>query len=304
MIYTVTFNPAVDYVMRAKQVEFGETNRSRSEEIYFGGKGINVSVVLQHLGIPSTALGFVAGFTGAALEQSLSEQGVTVDFVRLQKGFTRINVKLKTDEETEINAQGPEIPPEALEELFVRLRTLQAGDTLVLAGSIPGSLPQDIYEKIMAMLSEKNICFVVDATKELLLNVLSYRPFLIKPNQQELGELFGKKLSAEDEIVSAARKLQKLGAQNVLVSRGKHGALLAAQNGAVLRAKAAKGIMRNTVGAGDSMVAGFLYGWQRSCDYEYALRCGIAAGGATAFSDGLAGREDFLSLLAQSGEVI
>lgn len=304
MVYTVTFNPAVDYVMRAKRVEFGETNRSQSEEIYFGGKGINVSVVLQRLGIASTALGFVAGFTGVALEQALSEQGVTTDFVRLQKGFTRINVKLKTDEETEINAKGPEISPEALEKLFTRLRTLQAGDTLVLAGSIPGSLPQDIYEKIMEMLAERKIRFVVDATNELLLRVLPYRPFLIKPNQQELGELFGEKLSAEDEIVSAAQKLQKLGAQNVLVSRGKHGAMLAAQDGTVLWAKAAKGTMRNTVGAGDSMVAGFLYGWKQSGDYEYALRCGIAAGGATAFADGLAEREDFLRLLAQSGEVL
>ena len=303
MIYTVTFNPAVDYVMRAERVVFGETNRSQSEELYFGGKGINVSVVLQRLGLASTALGFVAGFTGAALEQSLSEQGVAVDFVRLPKGFTRINVKLKTGEETEINAQGPEIPPEALQALFERLRALQDGDTLVLAGSIPGSLPQDIYERILEMLSEKKIRFVVDATGELLLRVLPYHPFLIKPNQQELEELAGARLLQEDEIVSAARKLQQLGAQNVLVSRGKDGALLAAQNGTVLRADAAKGVMRNTVGAGDSMVAGFLYGWQQSGDYDYALRCGIAAGGATAFADGLARREDFLRLLAQSGEV-
>ncbi|MDD6174142.1 MAG: 1-phosphofructokinase [Firmicutes bacterium] len=303
MIYTVTFNPAVDYVMRAERVVFGETNRSQSEELYFGGKGINVSVVLQRLGLASTALGFVAGFTGAALEQSLSEQGVAVDFVRLPKGFTRINVKLKTGEETEINAQGPEIPPEALQALFERLRALQDGDTLVLAGSIPGSLPQDIYERILEMLSEKKIRFVVDATGELLLRVLPYHPFLIKPNQQELEELAGARLLQEDEIVSAARKLQQLGAQNVLVSRGKDGALLAAQNGTVLRANAAKGVMRNTVGAGDSMVAGFLYGWQQSGDYDYALRCGIAAGGATAFADGLARREDFLRLLAQSGEV-
>ncbi len=300
MIYTVTFNPAVDYVMRTKEIEFGATNRSQSEELYFGGKGINVSVVLQHLGLASTALGFVAGFTGAALEQSLAQQGITTDFVQLHNGFTRINVKLKTKEETEINAQGPDISPEALEELFQKLNALQSGDILVLAGSISGSLPQDVYEKILAALSPKGISFVVDATKDLLRNVLPYHPFLIKPNQHELGELFGKKLSGTDEIAASARKLQKMGAKNVLVSRGKHGAVLVTETGAVLTAKAAVGTMHNTVGAGDSMVAGFLFGWQRSGDYADALRCGIAAGGATAFSDGLAQREDFLKLLAQS----
>jgi len=302
MICTVTFNPSVDYVMRARAIILGQTNRCQSEELYFGGKGINVSIVLRHLGIDSTALGFVAGFTGAALEQAVRGQGVNADFIRLPEGATRINVKLKTDVETEINAQGPKIPSQSLEILMEKLDRLQQGDTLVLAGSIPDSLPQDVYEKILARLAPKKICAVVDATRDLLRRVLPYRPFLIKPNQDELGELFGARLSGEEEIAAAARRLQQLGARNVLVSRGKHGALLVTETGRVLQAEAARGTMRNTVGAGDSMVAGFLYGWQQKRDYVFALRCGIAAGGATAFSDGLAEKADFLRLLEQSEE--
>lgn len=298
MVYTVTFNPAVDYVVFADKMDIGATNRSNSEQIYFGGKGINVSLVLAQLDIPSVALGFVAGFTGDAIEQGIKARGVKTDFVHLQKGFSRINVKIKSSAETELNGQGPEISQQAISQLYKKLSKLQDGDTLVLAGSIPKSLPNDIYEKILEFLKDKQIKTIVDATNELLLNVLKYRPFLVKPNNHELGEMFGVKLSTTDEIITYAKKLKEMGAQNVLVSMAGDGAILIDQNGKTHICGVCKGTVKNSVGAGDSMVAGFIAGSQDG-DFDYALRLGTATGGATAFSDDLAKKEDIFALLSQ-----
>lgn len=298
MVYTVTFNPAVDYVIRTDRVILGQVNRTRSEEIYFGGKGINVSLVLKELGIPSKALGFVAGFTGRAIEEGVSAQGVETDFVRLEEGFSRINVKLKAEDETELNGRGPHISEAALGRLYEKLDALRDGDVLVLAGSIPDSLPSDIYEKILARLSDKKIKAVADATKSLLLNVLKYRPFLIKPNVHELGELFGAEISGTDEIISFAKRLKEMGAVNVLVSMAGDGAILLDERDRVHRCGVCRGTVKNSVGAGDSMVAGFIAGAE-SGDYEYALKLGTAAGGATAFSEGLAKRERIFELMKQ-----
>ena len=298
MVYTVTFNPAIDYVVRTSAMKLGEVNRSSSEEMYFGGKGINVSAVLKELGIASRALGFTAGFTGEAIENGISAMGITSDFVRLKKGNSRINVKIKADDETELNGQGPDIDDEALSQLFGKLDKLTDGDTLVLAGSIPNSLPSDIYERIMQRLSDRKIRKVVDATKDLLLNVLKYRPFLIKPNDYELGEMFGVKLNSDDEIEKYARKLQEMGAVNVLVSMAGDGAMLIDEKGKMHRCGVCRGNVKNSVGAGDSMVAGFIAGSQEG-DYEYALKLGTAAGGATAFSDGLAERAMIDELMKQ-----
>lgn len=295
MIYTVTFNPAIDYVMKIDTLTEGLTNRSESEEIHFGGKGINVSCVLAQLGVPTTALGFIAGFTGDALEKEIKKKGVETDFIRLSEGCTRINVKLKSKEETEINAQGPNISDEAIEQLYKKLNTIKSGDTLVLAGSVPSSLPQDIYEKILKRLNGRDIRFVVDATKDLLLNVLKYKPFLIKPNNHELEEIFDKALKTDEEIAECAKQLQNKGAVNVLVSLGKDGAMLIDENGKIHRQKAFNVTAVNTVGAGDSMVAGFIAGVQK--DYSYALLLGSAAGGATACNSGLATKEDISTLL-------
>lgn len=290
MVYTVTFNPAIDYVVRTGSFRLGETNRSVSEEMYFGGKGINVSAVLKELGIPSTALGFVAGFTGEAIEKGLADMGIDTDLVRLAKGNSRINVKIKAGEETELNCQGPDIDDAALGELFARLDRLQDGDTLVLAGSIPASLPADIYERILARLSDRRLKTVVDATGRLLLNVLKYKPFLVKPNIAELGEMFGVELTSDAETELYARKLQDMGAVNVLVSMAGDGALLIDEYGRLHRCGVCRGTVKNSVGAGDSMVAGFIAG-SANGDYGYALKLGTAAGGATAFSDGLGKRE-------------
>lgn len=298
MVYTVTFNPAIDYVVHTAEMRLGEVNRSSSEEMYFGGKGINVSIVLNELGTPSIALGFTAGFTGEAIENGIKAMGIKSDFVRLKTGNSRINVKIKAGEETELNGQGPHIDDEALEALFVKLDKLSDGDTLVLAGSIPSSLPSDIYERIMQRLSDRKIRTVVDATNDLLLNVLKYKPFLIKPNNHELGEMFGVTLSEDDEIERYARKLKDMGAINVLISMAGDGAMLIDENGKCHRCGVCKGKVRNSVGAGDSMVAGFLTGAQNG-DYEYALKLGTAAGGATAFSDGLAVKTKIEELLAQ-----
>ena len=298
MVYTVTFNPAIDYVVHTAEMRLGEVNRSSSEEMYFGGKGINVSIVLNELGTPSIALGFTAGFTGEAIENGIKAMGIKSDFVRLKSGNSRINVKIKADEETELNGQGPHIDDEALEALFVKLDKLSDGDTLVLAGSIPSSLPSDIYERIMQRLSDRKIRTVVDATNDLLLNVLKYKPFLIKPNNHELGEMFGVTLSEDEEIERYARKLKDMGAINVLISMAGDGAMLIDENGKCHRCGVCKGKVRNSVGAGDSMVAGFLTGAQNG-DYEYALKLGTAAGGATAFSDGLAVKTKIEELLAQ-----
>ena len=298
MVYTVTFNPAIDYVVHTAAMKLGEVNRSSSEEMYFGGKGINVSIVLNALETPSIALGFTAGFTGEAIENGIKAMGITSDFVRLKEGNSRINVKIKADEETELNGQGPHIDDEALEALFVKLDKLSDGDTLVLAGSIPASLPSDIYERILHRLSDRKIRTVVDATKDLLLNVLKYKPFLIKPNNHELGEMFGVRLSGDEEVEHYARKLKDMGAVNVLVSMAGDGAMLIDENGKCHRCGVCKGKVRNSVGAGDSMVAGFLAGTEKG-GYEYALKLGTAAGGATAFSDGLAVRTKIEELLAQ-----
>ncbi|CDE29782.1 MAG: 1-phosphofructokinase [Ruminococcus sp.] len=298
MVYTVTFNPAIDYVVHTKEMQVGQVNRSESEEIYFGGKGINVSFVLHELGIPSKALGFVAGFTGAALENGVQASGIETDFVHLKNGFSRINVKIKSEEETDLNGQGPVIDEAALQELFEKLKQLKDGDTLVLAGSIPNTLPADIYERILESLSDRAIRTVVDATKDLLLNVLKYKPFLVKPNNYELGEMFGVTLHTTEEIATYAAKLKEMGAQNVLVSMAGDGALLLDEHGKTHVCGVCKGTVKNSVGAGDSMVAGFLAG-SIDGDYAYALKLGTATGGATAFSDGLAKREEIDRLLQQ-----
>ena len=296
MVCTVTFNPAIDYVVHTEEMKLGATNRSEREEMYFGGKGINVSIVLRELGIKSKALGFTAGFTGEAIEKGLADAGIDADFVRLDSGNSRINVKIKSTEETELNGQGPDIDDKALSALFEKLDRLSDGDTLVLAGSIPSSLPSDIYERILERLSGKNIRAVVDATKDLLLNVLKYKPFLIKPNNHELGEMFGVELKTDEEIEKYARKLQEMGAVNVLISMAGDGAMLIDEYGKKHRCGVCKGVVKNSVGAGDSMVAGFTAGAING-DYEYALKLGTAAGGATAFSDGLATKEEITELL-------
>lgn len=297
MIFTVTFNPAIDYVMQAEDVVFGKTNRSKNEEIHFGGKGINVSVVLSELGVPTTALGFTAGFTGEALEKAVNEKGIKSDFIRLSSGNTRINVKLKGKVETEINAIGPDIGKGELNRLFEKLNTLKSGDTLLLAGSIPSSLPNDIYEQIAKSLQNSEVRLVVDATGDLLLKVLKYKPFLIKPNREELEEIMGEPLETTEKLIAAANDLRKKGAKNVLVSLGAEGALLIAENGEIYRRSAFIVNAVNTVGSGDSMIAGFLAGYEKG--YEYALLLGAAAGAATAALSGLATKQKIEQLINQ-----
>ncbi|WP_294523823.1 1-phosphofructokinase [uncultured Allofournierella sp.] len=300
MIYTVTFNPALDYVVRMDALALGQVNRTASEDVQLGGKGINVSWVLRELGQENVALGFVAGFTGKAIEDGLAAKGVATDFIHLPAGLTRINVKLKAGEETEINGKGPDISAEALEELFRKLDALGEGDVLVLAGSIPASMPSDVYESILARLEGKKVLCAVDATRDLLVNVLKYKPFLIKPNNHELGEIFGRVLTTDEEIRECAEKLQQQGARNVLVSMAGDGAMLLDENGGCHRLAAYKGKVKNSVGAGDSMVAGFLAGYLDTGDYAHALRVGSAAGSATAFSDVLATRPEIEALLNQA----
>ncbi len=298
MIYTVTFNPSIDYIVRLENFTAGEINRVNYEQILPGGKGINVSIVLKNLGHNSTALGFLAGFTGIAMQQMLHSFGVTDDFVRLNDGFSRINVKIKAESETEINGQGPVITEEAQRALFAKLDRLTSGDTLVLAGSIPNTLPDDIYERIMEHLEGRGIRIVVDATKNLLRRVLKYRPFLIKPNNHELGEMFGVELKTDDDIIFHAKKLQEEGATNVLISMAGDGAILLTAEGVFYRSAAPKGTLVNSVGAGDSMVAGFLAGFMESDgSYERAFYMGVATGSASAFSPNLATREEALALL-------
>ena len=296
MIYTITFNPAIDYVIHTDNIRTGEVNRTSSETYFIGGKGINVSVVLAELGVKSVALGFVAGFTGDAIENGLLKKGISTDFIKLDNGFSRINVKIKSDEETEINGQGPEISDEAIAELFRKLDSINSGDILVLAGSIPKSLDSDIYERILSYCDGKGVRFVVDASGSLLLNVLKYKPFLIKPNNHELGEMFGVKASSSAEIEKYALKLREMGARNVLVSMAGDGAVLFAEDGNTYSCGVCKGTVRNSVGAGDSMVAGFIAGIADG-DYSHALKLGTACGGATAFSDDLAVKEDIDRLL-------
>ncbi|WP_296080642.1 1-phosphofructokinase [uncultured Eubacterium sp.] len=288
MVYTITLNPALDYVMKVGKLRYDDINRSASEEIYYGGKGINVSVILTRLGVHNKALGFVAGFTGRKLEQMLVEEGIDCDFNRLKEGQTRINVKIKADTELDVNAQGPDISEQEIGELMEKLDDIKEGDYLVLAGSIPSTLPDDIYERILARLQKRNVNFVVDATGDLLKNVLPYKPFLVKPNHHELGDLFGVETKTEEDIVKYAKKVQEMGARNVLVSRAKDGATLIDENGNVTTFGNVDGKVVNSVGCGDSMVAGFVAGYINKKDYAYALKLGAACGNATAFSEELA----------------
>ncbi len=297
MIYTVTFNPALDYVIRMESLKLGTVNRSSAEAVYYGGKGINVSTVLKNIGVDSVALGFVAGFTGKEIEEGVKNMGVATDFIKLSEGMSRINVKIKAEQETEINGQGPAISMEKVEMLFEKLDRLEKGDCLVLAGTIPASLPSDIYEQIMDRLKDKEIHIVVDATKDLLLNVLKYHPFLIKPNNHELGEMFGVVLKTDEEIVEYAKKLQERGARNVLISMAGDGAILLTETKEVYKMGVPKGTVVNSVGAGDSMVAGFVASYFKEHDYLKALKFGTATGSATAFSEGLATMDKVEELL-------
>ena len=299
MVYTVTFNPSLDYIVSLNGFEMGMTNRTREEQMLPGGKGINVSTVLQNLGVENTALGFTAGFTGIELERMIEDIGFRCDFIRSPNGFSRINVKLKDFDGTEINGMGPAIQKKEVEELFRKLDRLQKGDVLVLAGSIPESLPDCLYRDILDRLSGKEILCVVDATRDLLLNVLKYQPFLIKPNNHELGEIFGVELQTREAVIPYARKLQEKGARNVLVSMAGEGAVLVAENGEVYGKPAPQGTLVNAVGAGDSMVAGFLAGWLEQRDYEHAFCMGVAAGSASAFSKYLATREEVQAVYQQ-----
>ena len=300
MIYTVTLNPSIDYIVRLDEFKTGITNRTTSEEYYIGGKGINVSCVLAELGIKSTALGFVAGFTGEAIEKGLKNPKITADFITLKSGISRINIKIKAGEETEINCQGPHIDEEELLNLFDKIDNIQSGDTLIIAGNIPNTLPDDVYERIIEKLDGKDVRIVVDATKKLLVNSLKYKPFLIKPNRQELSEIFDTTVKTESDVVKYAQELQKMGAKNVLVSLGGDGALLVDEFGKVHKEGVIKGHkVLNTVGSGDSMVAGFVAGCIDKNDYAYALKLGSACGNATAFLNGLATKDKIDELLAQ-----
>ena len=300
MIYTVTLNPSLDYIMHLDSLKTNTMNRSNKEEVYPGGKGLNVSLVLNNLNVPNRALGFIAGFTGNEIERLVHKYGVESDFIVLDRGTSRINVKLSEENETEINGVGPQITPQDLRDLYQKLEPLKDGDFLVLAGSIPNGVPDDIYKKIMKSLSDKNIHFVVDATKDLLLSVLKYKPFLVKPNRFELAETFGVELKNEDDIVIYARRLQDMGAQNVLISLGENGAILLTHDGDIINAPVLKGTAFNTVGAGDSMVAGFIAGYIKTKNLMQALRLGVAAGSATAFSPWLATKDEIDELLSRS----
>lgn len=296
MIYTITFNPALDYIMVVPSCRNGEVNRTESEKIMAGGKGINVSIVLNNMGVENTALGFISGFTGGAIENILADMNCKTDFIKLDNGFSRINVKIKSDTETEINGQGPDISDDAVKKLYEKLDSLNDGDTLVLAGSIPSSLSDSIYCEIMDYLKDKKLNIVVDATKDLLVNVLKYKPFLVKPNNHEIGEIFGVELKTRSEVVPYAKKMQEMGAKNVLVSMAGEGAVFVGENGEVYESEAPKGKLVNSTGAGDSMVAGFLAGYIEKQDFMYALKMGLSAGSASAFSENLATKEEILNV--------
>ena len=297
MIYTITFNPALDYIVRLDHLKTGTINRTIQEYVLGGG---NVSIVLNNLGMDTTALGFIAGFTGEEIVTQLKKFGVKEDFIRLREGLTRINVKVKaSDEETEINGRGPIIGTDELEALYKQLDALTEKDTLILAGSIPSSLPSDMYELIMERLQHKNIRIVVDATNDLLTKVLPYKPFLIKPNNHELSEIFGRTLSTKDQLVEAAKTLQEKGAQHVLISMAGDGAILVSADGTVYTSPAPKGTLVNSVGAGDSMVAGFITGYEKTGDLQEALYWGISSGSASAYSENLATLEEVETLLSQ-----
>lgn len=299
MIYTVTFNPSLDYIVSVENFRLGLTNRTSSELMLPGGKGVNVSTVLMNLGIENTALGFAAGFVGDEIVRQMEEMGVQNGFIRIEEGVSRINLKLKSIDGTEINGQGPVISPEHVEELMKQLDRLGEGDVLFLSGSIPASMPDDAYQKIMERLDGRGVQIVVDATKDLLLNVLEYHPFLIKPNNHELGELFGVELKTREEVIPYAKKLQEKGAVNVLVSMAGEGAVLIDANEDVYMAPTPKGTLVNGVGAGDSMVAGFMAGWLEKQDYEHAFCMGVSAGSASAFSEHLATKAEIEAVYQQ-----
>lgn len=300
MIYTVTFNPSLDYIVTVDNFTCGIVNRTKDEIIFPGGKGINVSMVLKNLGYESTALGFLAGFTGRELQRLLEEKGITTDFITVVKGMSRINVKLRSDQESEINGQGPAIEKEDIAKLYEKLDALKDGDILVLAGSIPDVMPGSMYMDIMKHLQDKKLKIVVDATKDLLVNVLQYHPFLIKPNNHELGEIFGVTIESKEDVVIYAKKMQEMGARNVLVSMAGEGAVLVTEDGSIFKAEAPKGKVVNSVGAGDSMVAGFLAGYLENGNYADAFRMGVCTGSASAFSEELAVKEDVIVLLKEN----
>ena len=302
MIYTVTLNPSIDYVIKLDTLNHGSVNRVNEENIYPGWKGINVSNILNELGYKNIALGFISGFTGKYIVDSMIAKNLNCDFIELSNGFTRINVKIKSNEETEVNGNGPNISEEDLQKLYDKIDNLKNGDILVLAGSIPSTVDDKLYENIMKRLEDKNIKIVVDATKNLLLNVLKYNPFLIKPNNHELEEMFNVKLNSIEDISRYAKKLQDMGARNVLISMGKDGALLLTENNEVFLSNTPKGTVKNSVGAGDSMVAGFIAGYLNTNKYEEALKLGAACGSATAFSNDLA-TKDYIDRLVNEIEV-
>lgn len=304
MIYTVTFNPSLDYIVDVDNFQLGMTNRTASEQMLAGGKGINVSIVLHNLNIESCALGFIAGFTGEEIRRRVEEMGIHAEFIPIENGISRINMKLRTIDGTEINGAGPDITTDKLQQLLNRLDKLQSGDTLILAGSIPASVPDSIYSTIMQRLQGHGVTIVVDATKDLLLNVLQYHPFLIKPNNHELGEIFDVELNSREEIYPYAKKLQEKGARNVLVSMAGEGAVLLAEDGSFYQSPAPKGRLINAVGAGDSMVAGFVAGYQNKQDYEYAFKMGISAGSASAFSENLATQSEIETVLQSLNSVV
>ncbi len=297
MVYTVTFNPSLDYIVTVDDLKLGLTNRTSSELILPGGKGVNVSTVLSNLGVDNTALYFAAGFVGDEITRRINALGINADYISVDGGNSRINVKIKNIDGTEINGAGPDISKENLKELMDKLELLDDGDILVLAGSIPSSIPASIYADIMESLSDKDIDIVVDASKDLLLNVLKYKPFLIKPNNHELGEIFDKKLDSRETVIPYAKELQKMGEKNILVSLAGKGAVLVSEDGTVYESEAPKGRLVNAVGAGDSMVAGFIAGWLENKDMEYAFKMGIAAGSASAFSELLATKEEIYKLM-------
>lgn len=299
MIYTITFNPALDYIVRVDKFKLGQVNRTSYEEVYAGGKGINVSIVLNNLDVENIALGYIAGFTGEEIKNKVKSMGCKTDFIKLNNGMSRINVKLKSNEESEINAQGPDITDTDLNKLYEKLDLLKEGDFLVLAGSIPKSLPENIYEIIMGRLENKGVNIIVDATGDLLLNVLKYKPFLIKPNHHELGDLFKVEIKNDEEIIKYAKELKEMGARNVLISMAGDGAIFITEDNRVIKSEVPKGKLVNSVGAGDSMVAGFIAGYLKNNNLEDAFKMGVATGSASAFSEDLATKDKVYELLKE-----
>ena len=307
MIYTITFNPALDYTVQVEKFEIGKINRTKSENILAGGKGLNVSIILKRLGIENTALSFIAGFTGKELERKIRQYNIETEFIETNRGYTRINVKISSleknsliqESETALNGNGPEITENDIEKLLQKIQNINSNDIVILSGNIPKCINENIYEIICKKLNEKNVLFIVDATKELLMNVLKFKPFLIKPNKEELEETFNEKIESKEEIIEHAKKLQKMGAQNVLISLGGDGAILVTNENKEYFINAPKGKVLNTVGAGDSMVAGFIAGYEKSGEYEYAFKMGVATGSASAFSMSLATKEEVVNLLKE-----